>query len=263
LNQELVVYKQLGLAHIQKDQFAPSFQCYIENFESLTKCKACSCFEKVSAYGLCQLCYFYARQGLHENMMKPETVLLPDAQRISDFEELLNFLVKTVFGFQTAHENQKQAIEAYMAGKHTFVIMPTGSGKSLCFWASAILSPKLTIVFEPLIALIQDQMVSSSWKHDFTLIQCRLFITYNFQAKLVTAGIPCGCMYASSTQGKSVQEKVLQEIAMGLTRVLFTTPEKLQKSLAFRQFLHQIYEERGIQFVVDEAHCIIDYKHFR
>jgi len=80
---------------------------------------------------------------------------------------------------------------------------------------------------------------------------------------LIGTGIPSGCIYASTTQGKTVQEKVVQEIAMGLTRILFTTPEKLQKNPAFCNFLHKIEKEKGIQFVVDEAHCILDYAHFR
>jgi hypothetical protein len=184
LNQELVVYKELSMAQMQRDQFAPSFQQHIQNFESLAKCKVCTCFEKASAYGLCRLCYFYARQGLHENLMKSETAL-PEIERTSSFEELLNLLVQTVFGFQAAHENQKQAIEAYVAGKHTFVIMPTGSGKSMCFWASAVLSSRLTIVFEPLIALIQDQMVSN-WRVDlFDSMQLIVKVLTNFRQSLL------------------------------------------------------------------------------
>jgi len=50
---------------------------------------------------------------------------------------------------------------------------------------------------------------------------------------------------------------------MGLTRILFTTPEKLQKNYAFQRFLHRVYKEQGILFVIDEAHCILDYSHFR
>jgi superfamily II DNA helicase RecQ len=83
------------------------------------------------------------------------------------------------------------------------------------------------------------------------------------QAQLIRDGIPSGCIYASTTQGKSVQKKVVQEVAMGLTRILFTTPEKLEKNPAFCNFLRRIAEEKGIQFVIDEAHCILEYEHFR
>jgi superfamily II DNA helicase RecQ len=163
------------MVQMQKDRFTPSFYQHIQNFESLSRCKACTCFEKVSAYGLCRLCYFYARQGLHEYLVKQESEL-PDLDMSSNFEEVLNLLIRTLFGFENFHEYQKQAIEAYLEGKHTFVIAPTGSGKSLCFWASAVLGPKLTIVFEPLIALIQDQMVSSKY----------LFVSINATDLLLT-----------------------------------------------------------------------------
>ena len=83
------------------------------------------------------------------------------------------------------------------------------------------------------------------------------------QAQLIANGIPCGCIYASTTQGKSVQERVLREVALGLTKILFTTPEKLQKNVQFRNFLHKVQKEKGIQFAVDEAHCVLDYVHFR
>jgi superfamily II DNA helicase RecQ len=56
---------------------------------------------------------------------------------------------------------------------------------------------------------------------------------------------------------------VIREVAMGLTRILFTTPEKLQKNPQFCNFLKNVQEQRGVQFVVDEAQCILDYAHFR
>jgi superfamily II DNA helicase RecQ len=79
----------------------------------------------------------------------------------------------------------------------------------------------------------------------------------------VKAGIPCGCLLASTTQGKTYQEKVVRKIAIGLTRVLFVTPEKFQKNAGFRNFLRKMHEQRGIQFVIDEAHCVIEYANFR
>ena len=77
------------------------------------------------------------------------------------FDNVLNMLVKSMFGFESLHDNQRDAITTFVSGKDTFLIMPTGSGKSLCYWTAAILRPGLTVVLEPLIALMQDQMVSS------------------------------------------------------------------------------------------------------
>jgi superfamily II DNA helicase RecQ len=141
-----VYYKELGRGLIKNNQFVPSFRHLIWNFEAVTKCGACACFEKATPYGLCQLCHFYARHGMNEQVNATS-------------DEMLNFLVKKVYKINSLKESQRTAINTYMSGQHTFVIMPTGTGKSLCYWASAALHSGLTVVLEPLIALMQDQMV--------------------------------------------------------------------------------------------------------
>jgi superfamily II DNA helicase RecQ len=143
-----------------KNQFVPSFHSQVRNFESLVKCGACACFEKTTPHGLCKLCYFYAQHGMHQYLIK-QNYTLPNPVTAATDDDVPNMLAKSVFGFESLHENQRNAINAYVSGKDTFVIMPTGSGKSLCYWASAILRPGLTVVLEPLIALMQDQMVNS------------------------------------------------------------------------------------------------------
>ncbi|RIB20631.1 hypothetical protein C2G38_2035084 [Gigaspora rosea] len=60
-----------------------------------------------------------------------------------------------------------------------------------------------------------------------------------------------------------IQEKIFSEVAAGITKDLWTTPEKFIKSSKFRQFLHNVSQTCGIQFVIDELHCILEFGHFR
>lgn len=76
-------------------------------------------------------------------------------------------------------------------------------------------------------------------------------------------GIPCATLFANLIQGTRVQEKIFEEIACGLTKVLFVTPEKLVSNEGFCRFIMQLYEQRKVRFVIDEAHCIIAYQDFR
>jgi ATP-dependent DNA helicase RecQ len=65
-----------------------------------------------------------------------------------------------VFGHQEFQDKQEAAILEHIKGKHTFVSMRTGAGKTMCYWISAILRGGLTIVISPLVSLIDDQVVS-------------------------------------------------------------------------------------------------------
>jgi superfamily II DNA helicase RecQ len=80
---------------------------------------------------------------------------------------------------------------------------------------------------------------------------------------MVGMGIPAAMLYASSEQPPLVQKKICAEIASGLIRILFITPEKYISNPRFRNMLHNIYKTRGLQFVIDKAHCIVSYEGFR
>ncbi|CAG8851754.1 19663_t:CDS:2, partial [Gigaspora margarita] len=82
-------------------------------------------------------------------------------------------------------------------------------------------------------------------------------------SELVKMGIPAATIYASSDQPLEAQEKIFGEVAAGVIKVLWITPEKFIKSLRFRRFLHNVSQTRGIQFVIDETHCVIEFGHFR
>jgi superfamily II DNA helicase RecQ len=81
--------------------------------------------------------------------------------------------------------------------------------------------------------------------------------------ELVKMGIPSATLFASSDQPPHVQEKIFMEIASGFTRILLTTPEKFIKNIGFQKMLERLSKSQGIQFVIDEAHCIVEYQFFR
>ncbi|RGB23188.1 hypothetical protein C1646_677301 [Rhizophagus diaphanus] len=106
----------------------------------------------------------------------------------------------------------------------TFVSMKTGGGKTLCY-AISICFNSLTIVFSPLKALMKNQ-----------------------KRELIKAGVPCATLYANLAQGACVQEKIFEEIACGLIKVLFVTPEKLVSNEGFCRFITQLYEQQKVHF---------------
>ena len=69
-------------------------------------------------------------------------------------------MLKDVFGFDAFRPGQEAAIEALLAGRHVLTVMPTGSGKSLCFQVPALALGGLTVVVSPLVALMQDQVAA-------------------------------------------------------------------------------------------------------
>ena len=73
-------------------------------------------------------------------------------------EQSLHDLLKNVFGFEQFKGNQEDIIKSILAGNNTFVLMPTGGGKSLCYQLPALISEGTTIVVSPLIALMKNQV---------------------------------------------------------------------------------------------------------
>jgi len=80
---------------------------------------------------------------------------------------------------------------------------------------------------------------------------------------LIKVGIPCAGLYATTGQSLEYQERVFQEIASKMLRILLITPEKLMLNQGFRNMLRKVHREIGVRFVIDEAHCIVEYNHYR
>lgn len=147
----------------------------------------------------------------------------------------LNEALKRYFGFDTFKGDQEAIIRNLLDGNDTFVLMPTGGGKSLCYQLPSLLMEGTAIVISPLIALMKNQVDVISNLSDVDGI----------------------AHYLNSSLNKAAIDKVRDDIRQGRTKLLYVAPESLTKEDNV-EFLKTV---KISFYAIDEAHCISEWGH--
>jgi ATP-dependent DNA helicase RecQ len=141
-------------------------------------------------------------------------------------------LLKKIFGFDDFRPGQQEIVEAVLSGSPVLAVMPTGSGKSLCYQLPALLGDGLTLVISPLIALMRDQV-----------------------GQMQALGLPAATLNSLTSEAEA--SETWAQIRSGALKLLFLSPERL----AMDGLVEALSRVRVTRLAVDEAHCICEWGH--
>ncbi|HEY5692309.1 MAG TPA: DNA helicase RecQ [Cyclobacteriaceae bacterium] len=151
---------------------------------------------------------------------------------VAEEKDALKDKLKEIFGYSTFRGNQEVVINNILDGKNTFVIMPTGAGKSLCYQLPAMIKDGLAIIISPLIALMKNQVDQLN--------------AYGINAR-----------FLNSTLSKSEVTKLKKDCINGEVKLLYVAPESLNKE----EYIEFLLKARVSFVAIDEAHCISEWGH--
>lgn len=149
--------------------------------------------------------------------------------------EDLHASLKKHFGFTAFKGNQEAVIRNILNGRDTFVLMPTGGGKSLCYQLPAMMLPGVAVIISPLIALMKNQVDAM---RTFSLV-------------------PGVAHFINSSLGKSAIQLVREDVLAGRTKLLYFAPESLTKE----ENVELLRKVKVSFYAIDEAHCISEWGH--
>ena len=140
--------------------------------------------------------------------------------------------LESVFGFASFRPGQEDVVKAVLDGENVLAVMPTGSGKSLCYQLPALLRPGLTVVVSPLISLMRDQV-----------------------GQLREYGVEAAALNSSNAPDEN--RRIHEKLRDGRLRLLYVAPERL-----VRPDTAEMLHEQGVALLaIDEAHCVSQWGH--